>query len=1598
MKKFTKKLLAVMLSVLMVCTVLPFSPMTAMADAQSDLEEKCAEYEQFVVDFGNADLGTNGYGALKTNMYPAYQAYIAALEALEDGTESEMATARTNLTDAMAAMADFTPITANAAVKIGDGETQPTSDDYAQVIYSDGETNANWNNATKFAIGGSYSLVFTTGQFWRTACIYFPNTVVLNDGSGQDAMIPIVAGFRVPVSGEASTNGAKEFIMENLYENTQKVYLRDYWTGTNDGYYNTSYQYPYTSPQWPHLNIPSNANYFVYQIANRGGISPNPYKYQDSAYQKYWLNNSKNNQYAMFKNVLCYKDTTTPNSGLTTVNSIRWLGAACINYEAYIGEAYGQRAAIPLDSDKSKIYAINYNILLDALKDFISAHKTTDRKAYFTADNAKNNTLGSIFRALDRATGFNPSDTTKYNYAANIATAAQAAGDEIDAAIDDLDKATLDGVAMGYEGLLEAIAAYEDKMSHGEMFTNMADAYKAYLSAVDYRDAYLYGERRDFDPSLQEIAHNLDVATRAMVELNEAFAYEDYSEQAFDGDADNEEKTAAYYGTYQNLLYVSNGPDRVRSDNTTVTNPKILDMTANGLVTYLYVPDAVAVYDGYNEGADNYTVPVLLGVGAPGNGGIGESLKYVYAYRIDENNTGLHFNYDYWLARAYKYDENDPNGYGDEDYYVDINGHHYKYYFNIDVPLGDSKSDNEKLIKYMMNARNGVTGYDLPTQTYIETASLNQILNLPTISEEQYCFNAKTDNLIETDDISYVSNPRSDHGANIDDVENFYANVLTFDNPFDETDTFNKSENFTQFYHHYSSIHGYMNSSGTKTNKTNSNLGLYVINFKPVVDLIVNSSELVRDPDFLINNYQEGNLLGYFEDFDKLTSVSPSNKVKYQYDNAGYTDRVPTGTSGRIANLTGHDAAVQQNAYDMYQLFASNDEDVKLNYIVDENGQFDADYIAKCKDPNGKIMDTKTVEGGEYEELAMAVTMTPEIAGVGTCQDGVYWRRYDAAFAAGKQAMRNIADKTTDGKTAHKGYIEQEISFSYKDDDGNTITETANSIAELAAMINEDLEYLASAEVPRTRHEAKFKERKGNTLNTEDYDVAIFECANDTTHDELYPKSQSHENNNEADISVYNALDVALSTIDYERYTNDNIIKNAEKNDFDTVMTEKGAPGEEPQTMVDEGISAMLTAINTANSGEYDVTYTVTLNKQVGDDGSPVTVESKEVVYGNVVNESITGGTVYKWLATYTDENGNEQNIVHLVDESIGDNTNQFELKVQSDITLTAYVLPEKAENKTLVRVLNPYNKVGYAYLLDNTTAISANEVSEEGKYSAETVTLGGVTVNADDKDITLTTYTNLSFKLGNASVNGKTLSEVEKEGVYTLALNAQRSGSEYCEITYNGKKEAHKTETSAIVLSSEAGSDFVAIAVKNGDKYIPISYNKTISFYSNSDLELADITYDGVNYYAGPSNNKVQIAGDDYFYYAVKRALPFVYTGISLNGVYTAGAKNSYTVHSMYANMATTVNAGVEERGTVICRSNLSADEFVIGTEGVLKYNAPKASDIQFANSMNIKGDFFARGYVKYKYSFVNEKTNQTETIEAIVYSDAVSSAAAHN
>ena len=1663
MKKMSKRLLSVLLAALLVLTTLPIVGITAFADAESDLQNALDSFETDYI----VPLATEGYSALKTNMYDAYEAYLVAAEIRKDGTAAEMNEAREYLEGAIAAMEEFEEPTANAAVKIGTGTSQPTTDDYANILYSDGETNAKYdstNGATyQYGTTGALGINWEYENFYY---FYYPNTVIFYDGE-TDPKIPVIVGMH--------GNGSNATLMpQNIYLSSNYFELTKDWNGTTEGGYATS-STRFNSPAWPDLDT-KDGSYLDYPVSYRPAVRPYVALDEYNAGRYRWASESTSSMMA-FRNSLVYSlaGANEPLTGYSSVDAVRFMGEGSYVWKVTNSwSVKGYRAMEPCDYTATKVHVINYKLI----KDNLVALLNNNASNFANTDYIKDGALESIFFAIQKATDFDPNS---YDYAAGMEEAAVKCGDEIDSIVIALSTATLDDVDAVVQTLDNVIDRYVDMMGNQVVYTNMLDAYQLYMTAVQYRDALKYGRRLDnnFDPSISEVVYEFDMAIKNMNEVGTENSYTYVAPEAFDGDNAGSVKTEAYKETFNNLVYAGHTPTRMRAwggeTEGDTGNGTVLRINSDYATTYFYVPKAVAVYDGTNGTDTNpFTVPVLVGFDSEGGVALlGDDIRSLFGYV--SNTADLPFLYN-WKTRTYT-----P---GDEDEYVEENADETsRYVFDVNTKVSEGLKDAVK------------NGTVTPTRTYIEVASLNELLNADSIAETKDAFRNQA-----TFTSGLVSAVRNDHQGNSDDPEQFYANVMRIKNPYtDSSKTFNTG--WQKYYYKYTTINTTMRGTRagssvyaatsqddysrgifgvggyqTYASGTLSNLALYVINYKPVLDRVHAADSLLTDAPLDISKFTEGGLEGYFEDMDKLTACSPNNSARYEFDNDKYhaSDKYrldDLGVSGATAIADGYVASTEQCAYDIWALLDS-DTDEALQHLKTDDGGYtyeDEDGNVVTLTPENaleELADDRNGTDGDYKDLKeqLEEKSSEEWEAVGTCQSGVYWNIYEAAVEAGRTAMSNIANPIKDGDTVvgHEGYVDQTITYTYLDDDGEEHTVTVNSIEDAAQAIDAAFKGLANAE-KRTRHTVKFDHRAGDKSDRQAWDTGVFICNADNSHKWLYPEDWEEEHDedfedNTADMGVYDALQFAYTTIDFERYANDLVIETG-KAKFDTVINGGiGDPGETPQEMVDQGITELLTAITNANDVKYSVTYPIELFVIDGDGVTELidldvndiyeqgllpadvfkfdenTGEAKEVLYGSTLTFNVPDaykGKIYKW-EIWTDNNRDgvysDCNTKLVKDGTVTGQatTSAFDLAVQSPVKVKAYVAPEAtSENDVAVMIENQYGKSAYTFVADKTTEIAVDEANG-------TLTVGDRSFDISDDLFKIPNYTVKGFDIA-VTDEKKTLGDfVNDKGVVEIPIKYELTNKDKTfTLKYNGVviKEGIQYDEK-VKVTSDAGSDFVAIVMKNNAgedqvfDYLPISYTKSFDYFAVCDMELYDLTspemtadtFNLETFYITTENGQEELDMTpksttdyddmDYFRFAIERRktkMPFVYT--IMEKMSEADGRSKYAAHTYFTNIEqiegdSSQAAEFVEAGTVFTTNATIAadrDAFKEGTAGVYTYKADKRLlDSYFYITASSTKTVYARSYVKYKYQFINSRddgSTDTTEIEAIIYGDVVNS-----
>lgn len=168
----------------------------------------------------------------------------------------------------------------------------------------------------------------------------------------------------------------------------------------------------------------------------------------------------------------------------------------------------------------------------------------------------------------------------------------------------------------GVESLNAAITSYENKMrnigsSTATLYRNMANAYEAYIKALRYRDAYVYGKNTSAYNAMQTVTSDLIKATSLMIPwTDEVTGQYESKVPVFHNDSSTD--MAGYTDFYGNVLYTetcsSGNYDKTNghTDGASVLFQPRIDVSIN---VQLYYPNTVLVYDGSSNKA---VIPVVL--------------------------------------------------------------------------------------------------------------------------------------------------------------------------------------------------------------------------------------------------------------------------------------------------------------------------------------------------------------------------------------------------------------------------------------------------------------------------------------------------------------------------------------------------------------------------------------------------------------------------------------------------------------------------------------------------------------------------------------------------------------------------------------------------------------------------------------------------------------------------------------------------------------------------------------------------------------------------------------------------------------------------
>ena len=1577
MKKLSKRILAIILSALLVIVSLPFTAITALADNESDLLAAMTQFENRV-----NEISAGASPVVYTNLMNTYEKYVDVCGLyerqvsddwrIEKPTDDEVTDALSAYNTEYAKMQRWNAKTGTFAPKIGTAYAQPTSDYYANVLYSDGASQNNWYKNGNGRVGQAYNANLISWDYWNTVAAFYANNVLLYDGKTKPKF-PVVAGFTTGHHG-SSYNKSSALVIENITLSNGDLDLVGDWEGSLNGYNDNDHDDLVTVPAWTNIDASYSSYSTISNVANSHNRPPT------DASENYA--NRTSGKYQIYRNAIEFEPSSFNNS-YTTIETTYW--AAGIGFYYWNGTGNATRFSDGQswnnniisdngsdinghDNDGNDIYIINYKKLVDAINKCITKNLDYLPSATISEDNLADFRAGSlepIFTALESAMALDPQND--YDYASNIKSAVIECGEDIDEISSTLATISPNAFAAKAKELNNAIENYKAKINSHKVWSNMYTAYRWYITAQKYFDAYRYGGRTSFNPSIDEVTTNLIAATNNMDEMSTDYNY--INKKVFPGDELEEAKTDKYNAGFKNLVYAgtlpayASGQDYERRDYP----PEYVEMYFKdygstgwhgGPMTYLWIPYTVAVYDG--DGDAEMNVPAMVGYSRHEGGLSWENNGYLYSYFSCTD--GLDFKNDYWTQAT--------------------------------------TSGNAEILSY----NKAISGND---------AAQNHILN------------------VSSSNVPGVNSyDRSDHGRNQDDPFAYIANTLLIDEPgefetkpSDSLDKYLKvytsmQIGFDDYWHENKGLLGTKDMYNTYLSEEaadddseyyQGSIAVYVINYAPVKTLEKNNESLLMDNGFDISDYLEGGLEEYFKEMDKLTTVDPRN---YDYDNDSYA------------------TSSTQCAEDIMNLMSQT----KLSPTVAPE---DNEEIGKCEKDESTTASTGE-EGEEGFNPEAYYTNLENVLDIVETDQGCYnndvWGDYSQAVQAARDVMASIADPIEYDEhnipTKYKGYSESK----------ETIDALRKAIEEASKELTPENSHHLYQFVNQSYNSTLFENVGNFSCNKNalhEPDTADMDTYNALAiaYDSLDFSKYTSSGVNKIKAGKAGFDEVLLTDISYtddedelhemtpEQIAHNNAMKavSTKRNEAMNAILEmkaqmkadaiaqavaEGKTDEEideiiehlfdgmpnpAQALVDNGIAELLEAIYDANEDATEETHTtrhIQVNAgYIDENGNSVktNVYDEDVKYG--AQYLVAGGDLYIdgdvdfWSVEI---DGNETKLAD-------DGTGTYQTYVTNDMIITGWYTPQPAgDNQAAISISNAVGSPLHTF------AVDLNE-------TIELVDNNNIKVGGREFEIRDTS----SYKIDSWTVNGNAFtgsalaSDLVKNGKINIKPVTHRVLGNY-DVYLDGVKIYRQLQYDYHYhnLNMAEGADCLALYV-NG-QYIPVNYSGAYDFYSNCLFEnfwsLQYNAEDDEYYRLHKVGNetvaeKVNVNADDA--YRIKNKLPFTVNTVEQDSEdNTKWILRATFTKNLAGNSdgARVKNAVVTEAGVLYTFNNLTSEELVIenlndAEMGIAKYvSAKQMENNQYSVRINTaNGTRYARSYIKYQYEF------EGKTISAISYGDIV-------
>ncbi|MBQ9228179.1 MAG: hypothetical protein IJ168_05030 [Eubacterium sp.] len=504
MKKFSKRLLAVMLSVLMVITVLPFGAMTAYA----------ATLTQAKNNYVNK-INTMRNGTVYNNLLPAYLAYV---EACKDGAGQDQADALQAAVDNMTVFSQNADMY-NSFQSVSINGTETTGY-YGNVLYSADPGTVKYSDIPHGFVSWSNGILKYSADWF----IYQRGGVLLYDGT-NNAELPVVFA-------DKENMGRYSFRFRYVRESGGR--LKDYWYGHTIAGSSSSDSTDYAI-SWAgktedtydaYVPVDVNASDY-YDAENKHGGNSYYWNFNNSLV--FTLSDTQ-----LYKKYSRFEWNTYPYWGnLVTGNE-------------HVGE--GDNSL----NTTEPVYVLNYKMLLDAMQASITKYKDTYLDV--SSDGAKAGGSTEIFAAFDNATGLNLSNAN-YHYDTDLEAGFEKAWTDLDDAINDLDG--VNGAEGSINTIVSMLNLFEANMAADPFRLHLADTYALYLKGKECFDAYIYGQNRsdEFIAVLKDTANKLEKAVANCTPMKDAVIKGDYHPddgvKYFSGDSSSGNAAYTFYNTSQ---------------------------------------------------------------------------------------------------------------------------------------------------------------------------------------------------------------------------------------------------------------------------------------------------------------------------------------------------------------------------------------------------------------------------------------------------------------------------------------------------------------------------------------------------------------------------------------------------------------------------------------------------------------------------------------------------------------------------------------------------------------------------------------------------------------------------------------------------------------------------------------------------------------------------------------------------------------------------------------------------------------------------------------------------------------------------------------